>query len=55
MIKDFNCVIKDVNYLKKCNKIIDKYPGGYFLAVQQFKDENKEKIKKKMKRMQEYI
>ena len=47
MIKDFNCVIKDVNYLKKCNKIIDKYPGGYFLAVQQFKDENKEKIKKK--------
>ena len=46
IFKDFNFVIRDINNLQNFNKFLDKYPGGYFIAVQQIKDEvNKEKIK----------
>ena len=37
--KQFNFIIRDINHLTNYKKSIEKFPGGYFMAVQQFIDE----------------
>ena len=34
--KSFNITIRDINHSEKFNNVIDKYPGSYYLAVQQY-------------------
>ena len=33
---NFNMTIRDINHSENLTKVIDKYPGGYYLAIQQY-------------------
>jgi len=41
--KSFNITIRDINHSEKFNNVIDKYPGSYYLAVQQYVEKVKNK------------
>ena len=41
--KSFNITIRDINHSEKFNNVIDKYPGSYYLAVQQYVEKIKNK------------
>ena len=41
--KSFNIAIRDINHSEKFNNVIDKYPGSYYLAVQQYVEKVKNK------------
>ncbi len=34
--KSFNITIRDINHSENLNKVIEKYPGSYYLAIQQY-------------------
>ena len=41
--KSFNITIRDINHSETFNKVIDKYPGSYYLAVQKYVEKVKNK------------